>query len=183
VDVDRHDVAVRPARRDDGIGAPVYQDAGVRPQGYVVPRRRLALVTALLTLAGCAPAEPEPAPRIGLGFAVTTMAQRLPGRLWSPSGSVIVDYDFTLWITGEPAVLRRVVAVAYTRPAPFPAVPVAGPCYRQTGWLSFDRLPDATGLGPASATVTFDDGRRVMVSAPAGGAAPPLCPSVFVPVA
>ena len=161
----------------------MYQDAGVRPQVYVVSRRRLALVAVLLTLAGCTPVEPEPGPRVGLGFTVTALDQRLPGRLRSPNGGVIVDYDFTLWITGEPDVLGRIVAVAYTRPAPFPPGPIDGRCYRQTGWLSLDRLPDDTGLGPASAVVTFDDGRRVTVSGPAGGGAAPPCPSVFVPEA
>ena len=144
-------------------------------------RRRLALAAGLLTLAGCATVEPQPGPRLTLGFAVTAMDQRLPGRMRSPSGSVIVDYDFTLWISGEPDVLRRVVAVAYTRPAPFPADPVDGLCYRQTGSLSFDRLPGTGDLGPASAVVTFDDGRRVALSGATGSEAPPPCRPVFVP--
>jgi hypothetical protein len=164
----------------------MYQDAAGRHPGYVVSdphrsRRRLVFVAGLLTLAGCATVEPQPGPRLTLGFAVTAMDQRLPGRLRSRAAA---SSSTTTSRCGSAA--SRTCCVAwwrwpYTRPAPLSADPVDGLCYRQTGSLSFDRLPGTGGLGPASAVVTFDDGRRVALSGATGSDAPPPCRPVFVP--
>jgi hypothetical protein len=92
------------------------------------------------------------------------------------------DYDITLWIIGDPDVLRRIKSVSYTLPTPLSPRPVSGGgagqafCYRQTGSWSLQDLPSgASGPVLAWATVDLGAGETFQVSSPAGTAQPHEC--------
>lgn len=93
-----------------------------------------------------------------------------------------LDYDLTLWVVGDPEVMKRIRSVSYTLPAPLTSAPVTGRsarsrfCYRQTGQLSFQDLFVVGGaFATARAVVDLDDGRRVNLSAQPGTRRPPAC--------
>jgi PASTA domain len=106
------------------------------------------------------------------------------GHYQEPSAPArLVDYDFTIWLLGEPDALSRISAVTFGLPSPFtpPQVPGGGIqqqfCYRQTGRLAFEQLP--IGGAPFTAAVQLTDGATFQVgtlSNPLAGLQPPDCP-------
>jgi hypothetical protein len=94
------------------------------------------------------------------------------------------DYDITLWIIGDPGVLRRIKSVLYTLPIPLSPRPVSGAsarhafCYRQAGSISFQDAPLGNSAPVlALAVVDLGGGEQFQISAPAGKAQPPDCPA------
>lgn len=95
----------------------------------------------------------------------------------------VVDYDFTVWLLGEPEPLSRIATVTYALPPPFEPPQVGGAgaaqhfCYRQTGSVAFGQIPP--GGNPFTATVQLTDGASFEIgtlSTPLGGLQPPDCP-------
>jgi len=126
----------------------------------------------------------EMKPLVRLGYAATVGPPRFTDRSNPSSLAAEVDYDVTLWIRGDPAVMRRIKSVSYTLPAPLPTVPVAGAtgqqafCYRQAGALSFQELFVSGGaFATAAAVVDLGDGESFQISAQPGESRPPNCPA------
>jgi hypothetical protein len=123
-------------------------------------------------------------PLFQLGYVASLGAPRFtrgPGQ--SSPFPAVIDYDLTLWIVGDPAMVRRIRSVSYTLPAPLPSDPVPGRparrvfCYRQAGELFFQDLMVIGGaFATATAIVDLGDGRPFRLSAQPGEHRPPVCP-------
>jgi hypothetical protein len=127
--------------------------------------------------------EIEMEPLVRLGYAATVEPPGFGDSRGGSSATADVDYDLTLWIRGDAAVMSRIRSVSYTLPAPLPTAPAAGAsaqqsfCYRQVGAVSFEDLFVVGGaFTTATAVVDLGDGQPFQISAQPGEPRPPNCP-------